>query len=515
MASSSHGPPEIAMELHALNRAKLVHSFRQYLKASSLPLFGFILLQGGGEQSRYCSDHVPLFRQESYFAYLFGVREPGFYGAIDVSIGKSVLFAPRLTEDYAIWSGKIKPLSSFKERYMVSLVCYSDEITEVLKSHYRGPGKPLLYLLHGLNTDSNKFSTPAKFEGIEAFQTDMTSLHPILSEIRVLKSELEISLIKYANDISSAAHIEVMQKSKVGMKEYQLEMIFLHHIYMHGGCRHCSYTCICATGENSAFIHYGHAAAPNDRTLEDGDIALMDMGAEYHFYASDVACSFPVNGKFTDDQRLVYNAVLKAHNAVLSTMKPGVNWIDMHKLAEKNILESLVAGGILVGEVDSMMEERLGAVFMPHGIGHFLGLDAHDPGGYPKGTERPTEPGLKALRTTRELKECMVITVQPGCYFNDVLLMPAMENPNTSKFFNQEAIERFRKFGGVRIESVVHVTSNGCENLTDLPRETWEIEAVMAGASWPLDSETIQKYKSTSSSSSSVAPEAPATEVST
>ncbi|CAN6449498.1 unnamed protein product [Victoria cruziana] len=406
--ASTHGPPEVAMELHALNRAKLVHSFRQNLKASSRPLYGFILLQGGIEQARYCSDHVILFRQESYFAYLFGVREPGFYGAIDVTTGKSFLFAPRETDEYAVWLGKMKPLSSYKERYMVSSVCYTNEIGPVLKKHYRGPGKPVLYLLYGLNTDSNKFSKPAEFQDILDFQTDLDTLHPILSEGRVFKSELELSLIKYANEISSTAHIEVMQKSKVGLKEYQLEMIFLHHIYMHGGCRHCAYTCICATGENSAIIHYGHAAAPNDRTTEDGDMALMDMGAEYHFYASDIACSFPVNGKFTDDQKLIYNAVLKAHNAVISVLKPGINLIDIHKLAEKQILEALKAGSVLTGEVDDMMEARLGAIFMPHGVGHFLGIDAHDPGGYPKGTERPTEPGLKALRTTRELQEGMV-----------------------------------------------------------------------------------------------------------
>ncbi|XP_031481117.1 uncharacterized protein LOC116251157 [Nymphaea colorata] len=494
--ASMHGPPEVAMELHALNRAKLVHSFRQKLKACSRSLYGFILLQGGTEQTRYCSDHVILFRQESYFAYLFGVREPGFYGAIDVSTGKSFLFAPRLTDEYAVWLGKIKPLSAYKERYMVSSVCYADEIGPVLKNHYRGPDKPMLYLLYGLNTDSNQFSKPAEFEGIVNFQTDLDTLHPILSEGRVFKSELELSLIKYANEISSTAHIEVMQKTKVGLKEYQLEMIFLHHIYMHGGCRHCAYTCICATGENSAIIHYGHAAAPNDRTIEDGDMALMDMGAEYHFYASDISCSFPVNGKFTDDQKLIYNAVLKAHDAVISVLKPGLNLIDMHKLAEKQILEALKAGSVLTGEVDDMMEARLGAIFMPHGVGHFLGIDAHDPGGYPKGTERPTEPGLKALRATRELKEGMVIALQPGCYFNDALLNPALQKPDQSKFFNQDVIARFKKFGGVRIESNVHITSNGCENFTDVPRQTWEIEAVMAGSSWPLDSETIQKYQS-------------------
>ncbi|XXG48222.1 hypothetical protein AAC387_Pa02g2732 [Persea americana] len=485
--ASSLSPPEIPIELHAQNRARVVQSLRENLLSSSRPLHGFVFLQGGEEQTRYCTDHVILFRQESFFAYLFGVMEPGFYGAIDVASGKSILFAPRLSADYAVWLGEIKPLSYFKERYMVDLVCYTDEIVSVLLHQHRGGGKPILFLLHGLNTDSNKFCKPAELGEMEKFDTDLSTLHPVLTECRILKSDMELALIQYANDVSSEAHVEVMRKTRVGMKEYQLESTFLHHIYMYGGCRHCSYTCICASGENSSVLHYGHAAAPNDRMLNDGDMALLDMGAEYHFYGSDITCSFPVNGKFTSDQSLVYNAVLKAHNVVLSTMKPGVRWIDMHKLAEKTILESLRTGGLIVGDVDDMMAERLGAVFMPHGLGHFLGIDTHDPGGYTKEMERPKEPGLRALRTIRELQEGMVITVEPGCYFIDALLNPALEGSSPSKFFNHKEISRFKNFGGVRIESDVHVTSSGCKNLTNCPRETWEIEAVMAGALWTLD----------------------------
>ncbi|KAL2337413.1 hypothetical protein Fmac_011859 [Flemingia macrophylla] len=186
---------------------------------------------------------------------------------------------------------------------------------------------------------------------------------------------------------------EVIRKTRVGMKEYQLESIFLHHTYMYGGCRHCSYTCICATGDNSAVLHYGHAAAPNDKTLE-GDMALFDMGAEYHFYGSDITCSFP--------------AVLHAHNAVISAMKPGINWVDMHILAEKVILELLKRGHIILGDVDDMIVARLGVVFMPHSLGHFLGIDTHDPGGYLKGLERRKERGLKSLWTIRDLPEGML-----------------------------------------------------------------------------------------------------------
>ncbi|GFS43293.1 metallopeptidase M24 family protein [Actinidia rufa] len=190
MASSpsSLSPPKIPMELHEINRAKLTKSLRDHLSLSSRPLKGFVFLQGGEEQTRYCTDHAELFRQESYFAYLFGVKEPDFYGAIDIETGESVLFAPRLPEDYAVWLGEIKPLSFFKERYMVSMVFYTDEIAKVLHDRFQGSGKPLLFLLHGLNTDSNKFSKPADFEGIEKFKTDMSTLHPILTECRVIKS---------------------------------------------------------------------------------------------------------------------------------------------------------------------------------------------------------------------------------------------------------------------------------------------------------------------------------------
>ncbi|EPS63231.1 hypothetical protein M569_11556, partial [Genlisea aurea] len=412
---------------------------------------------GGQEQMRHCTDHIELFRQESYFAYLFGVQEPGFYGAIDVASGESILFAPRLSSDYAVWLGEIKPLSYFKEKYIVPSVYYNDEIERVLQRQYQGQGKPLLYLLHGRNSDSNNFSKPADFEGIDGFTIDLNALHSILTECRVLKSQLELSLIQFANDISSEAHVQVMRNTRVGMKEYQLESMFLHHTYMYGGCRHCSYTCICATGYNSSVLHYGHAAAPNDRTLESGDMALLDMGAEYHFYGSDITCSFPVNGKFTENQSLVYNAVLSAHDAVISNMRPGVSWVHMHKLAEKVILESLKIGDLLIGDIDAMVRERVGAVFMPHGLGHLLGIDTHDPGGYPKqGAERVDEPGLKALRTTRDLVEGMVvITVEPGCYFIEALLVPAMENAATRGYFNREKISTFRGFGGVRIESDV------------------------------------------------------------
>lgn len=112
--------------------------------------------------------------------------------------------------------------------------------------------------------------------------------------------------------------------------------------------------------------------------------SLFDMGGEYCCYASDITCSFPANGKFTNEQKVIYNAVLKANRAVMTAMKPGVCWVDMHMLAERVQVEELCKAGILTGDVDAMMKVRMGAVFFPHGLGHFMGIDTHDVGGYPE-----------------------------------------------------------------------------------------------------------------------------------
>ncbi|KAL3698542.1 hypothetical protein R1sor_012618 [Riccia sorocarpa] len=476
----------IPLELYRQNRQKLLLALRARLAHLNLPSKGLVLLQGGEEHNKYCTDFAELFRQESYFAYLFGVTEPGFYGAIDVADGTSHLFVPKLNPDYAVWFGKIEPPQYFKEKYAVDAAHYVDEMPDILKrTEANAGGKVLLYVLHGLNTDSGLYCKPATFSGIDEFAKDMKTLHPVLSECRVIKSKHEIDVLRYTNKVSSAAHVKVMRIAKPGLKEYQLESTFLHDVYFNGGCRYVSYTCICATGPNSSILHYGHAAAPNDRTLKNGDMALLDMGGEYGCYGSDITCSYPINGKFTDEQKIVYGAVLEAQKAVIAKLRPGVNWVDMHKLAEEKILETLKAAGYLRGEVADMMAVRLGAVFMPHGLGHFMGLDVHDVGGYPEGTKRIDEPGLRSLRTARDLQEGMVLTVEPGCYFIDPLLDPAMENPATSKFLVKEKINKLRGFGGVRLEDNLVVTADGCENFTDCPREIADVEAVMAGAPWP------------------------------
>uniref|UniRef100_A0A667I2C9 Xaa-Pro dipeptidase n=1 Tax=Lynx canadensis TaxID=61383 RepID=A0A667I2C9_LYNCA len=433
---------KVPLALFALNRRRLCERLR---KNPAVQAGSVVLLQGGEETQRYCTDTGVLFRQESFFHWAFGVTDPGCYGTIDVGTGKSTLFVPRLPASYATWMGKIHSKEYFKEKYAVDDVQYADEIASVLTSQ----GPSVLLTLRGVNTDSGSVCREASFEGISRFNVNNTILHPEIVECRVFKTDMELEVLRYTNRISSEAHREVMKAVKVGMKEYEMESLFEHYCYSRGGMRHSSYTCICGSGENSAVLHYGHAGAPNDRTIQDGDMCLFDMGGEYYCFSSDITCSFPANGKFTADQKAIYEAVLRSCRAVMSAMKPGVWWPDMHRLADRIHLEELARIGVLSGSVDAMVQAHLGAVFMPHGLGHFLGIDVHDVGGYPEGVERIDEPGLRSLRTTRHLEPGMVLTVEPGIYFIDHLLDEALADPARACFFNREVLQRFRGFGGV------------------------------------------------------------------
>uniref|UniRef100_A0A3P8QDG3 Xaa-Pro dipeptidase n=1 Tax=Astatotilapia calliptera TaxID=8154 RepID=A0A3P8QDG3_ASTCA len=436
----------VSAALFAENRRRLCQGLKA--KDGVVPK-SVVVLQGGEQTQRYCTDTDVLFRQESFFHWAFGVTEADCYGAIDVDSGKSILFVPKLPESYATWMGEIFPKEHFKEKYAVDEVHHTCDVS-------------LSVLV--FTTAGYSFSVCS----------------------RVVKTDMELEVLRYTNRVSSEAHKMIMKHVKPGKKEYEMESLFQHYCYTKGGMRHTSYTCICGTGNNSSVLHYGHAGAPNDKTIADGDMCLFDMGGEYYCYSSDITCSFPANGKFTPDQRAIYEAVLKASRAVMAALRPGVKWTDMHRVADRVHLEELVKIGILIGSVEDMMKVHLGSVFMPHGLGHLLGIDVHDVGGYPEGIERIDEPGLKSLRMGRLVQERMVLTVEPGIYFINHLLNQALANPAQSCFINNQVLARFRGFGGVRIEDDIAVTADGIELMTCVPRTVEEIEAFMADSTKPF-----------------------------
>ncbi|XP_014205223.1 xaa-Pro dipeptidase [Copidosoma floridanum] len=467
---------KVPMSLFADNRRRLINRLREKPEVAEVA-GSFVLLQGGVDVPFNDTDVNWPFRQESFFQWCFGVEEPDCYGALDLDSGAAILFFPRLPDEYATWMGRLFSLEELRQRYSVDEAYYVDEILDVFsrKEAYR------FLTLHGVNSDSGLTSKEATFTGIDKFKVNNEILYPEICECRVIKSESEVEVMRYVVKISSEAHKAVMKMVRPGVAEFQAEAEFMRYVYSEGGCRHVSYTCICGSGCNGAILHYGHAGAPNNKIIRDGDMCLFDMGGNYCGYAADITCSFPANGKFTEDQKIVYNAVLEARDAVIAAAKPGVLWTEMHLLASRTMLGALLRAGLLQGDVKDMIAAGLHAVFQPHGLGHLLGLDVHDVGGYlPGHPERSTEPGLRSLRTARPLLPGMVLTIEPGCYFIDWLLEKAKKDARQSQFIVWKEITRFFGFGGVRIEDDVLITENGNENLTKVPRTVEEIEAWMA-----------------------------------
>jgi len=468
----SNYPLNLPIELFLLNRDRLLNKLKQQVEPSSI-----VILKGGENVPHYSTDIDYLFIQDPYFYWLFGVTDPDYYGIIDIDSGKSTLLMPRLPEEFAIWMGKLKQTEEVKEKFKVDKVVYTDELEDLLKQLQPS----VILTLDGVNTDSGRSVPQFEIPNQNKYKLNKKLLFECITDCRVIKTEYEIDALKKASEISCNAHRSVMLKVKPGMHEYQLESLFLHYGYYAGGCRHVAYTCICGTGENGAILHYGHAGAPNQKKIKDGDMCLLDMGASYRGYASDITCSYPANGKFTNKQKIIYNAVLAARNAVFGQLKTGVSWVKMHELANVTILTALKEAGLLKGNVEDMLMNGLAAIFMPHGLGHFMGLDVHDVGGYtPDSPARPSEPGFSKLRTARKLEAGMVITVEPGCYFIDCLLDRALSS-DLRIFLVEEMINSYRGFGGVRIEDDVLITENGYLNLSaNLPRTVEEIEDWMA-----------------------------------
>ena len=498
----------VPAELHRENRQRLVGRMLASSSSAGGEGRGLVLLEGGKQTTRYDTDHEPVFRQESYFHWAFGMADaPDAYGAISLPGGRTTVFVPRRSLDYTIVCGAVPDLDQVRDQYGVDEARYVDELPAFVDEELREvdgseeeEGPPMLHLLRGLNTDSGNMAIPARYDGISAHadRRDFDLLFPSIAECRVRKTALEVGLMRYTHWVSCMAHVEVMRTCRPGMMEYQLESLFQHHTYTHGGCRHMSYTCICACGPNPAVLHYGHGGRPNNRLLEPGDMALLDMGAEYHCYASDITCSYPVDGTFTPDQRAVYEAVLEAQVEVIRRMRPAASWTEMHRAAERCILRGLQGAGILAADADieDMIAADLGAIFMPHGLGHLIGLDTHDVGGYAEGTPpRSERPGLSKLRTARILEAGMVLTVEPGCYFIDPLLDLALADPRQAKFFVPGRLDDFRGMGGVRLEDGVLVTEDGCENLTVAPRAVEEVLDVMGGRQWPPERDVMPELK--------------------
>ena len=278
--------------------------------------------------------------------------------------------------------------------------------------------------------------------------TAMLAIEPLLHEQRLIKGDAEIAHMSEAAELSAQAHIKAMQAVKPGMQEFQLQTIIEHHCAMAGG-RTMAYPSIVGSGDNACILHY----TENDQTIEVGDLILIDAGCEINHYAADITRTFPSSGKFSTEQKALYQVVLDAQFAAIDAVKPGSHFNHPHEAALKTITQGLVDLGLLEGDVDKLIEDEAYKPFYMHKTGHWLGLDVHDVGQYKQDGE------------WRTLQAGMVLTVEPGLY-----VAP-----------DEDSVDAKWRGIGIRIEDDVLVTESGNQVLTaSVPKSVSDIEALMA-----------------------------------
>lgn len=273
------------------------------------------------------------------------------------------------------------------------------------------------------------------------------SLEQLLHEMRLIKSDAEIALMRRAAEISAEAHCRAMKTVQPGQYEYQLEAELMH-TFMAAGSRWPAYPSIVGAGDNACILHYTR----NDAEIQDGDLILIDAGCELDYYASDITRTFPANGRFSDEQAALYQLVLDAQSAAIDAVRAGNHWQQPHDAAVQVLVEGLIELGLLAGSVEDCIEQETYRRFYMHKTGHWLGMDVHDVGEYRvNGESRVLEPG-------------MVLTVEPGLY-----IAP-----------DDQTVEPRWRGIGIRIEDDVVVRDGPCDILTrDVPKTIADIEALM------------------------------------
>jgi len=399
------------------------------------------------------SDTDYLYRQDSNFYYLSGYEEPESILLIRPYAKKDnfIIFCRDRDPLKEQWDGfrsgqkgAVKDFGANKSLSISSVDSLMPELLEGAKNIYYSMSSPC-----GLDQRINAWVDQIRLNtraGAEPPQ-NLLSLDSIIHEMRLLKSDEEIEVMKQAAEITTEAHIRAMKAVKPGMFEYQLEAEYLY-AFNKNGARAPAYNSIVGGGNNACILHY----VENNSELKDGDVVLVDAGCEYNYYASDVTRTFPVNGSFTEEQKQVYSVVLEAHKQSMDQLKPGNKWNLAHEKSVEVIVEGLIDLGIIKSSKEEAIDTGEYSKFYMHRIGHWLGMDVHDVGSYKQdGDWRDLEPG-------------MVMTIEPGIYILDSL----------------EGVEDKWKGIGVRIEDDVLVTKEGFEVLTpDIPRSIEEVESTV------------------------------------
>ena len=413
-----------------------------------------VIVPAAPERVRSNDSHYP-YRQDSDFHYLSGFAEPDAVLALipGREQGETILFCRERDAERERWDGARAGTEGAVRDYGFDDAFPIDDIDDILPGLIEGRARvyyhfgrdpefdlKLIGWVNRVRADVRKGAVPPH---------EFVALSHLLHDLRLYKSRGELRIMKKSAKIAAAAHVRAMRATRPGMNEHEVEAELLHEFRRHGAVP--SYEPIVGGGANACVLHYRANNAP----LRDGDLLLIDAGAEYECYASDITRTFPVNGRFSPEQRALYDIVLAAQSAAIDEVRPGRAFDAYHEAAVRTITRGLIKLGLLEGSLEKNLRDHAYRKFYMHKTGHWLGLDVHDVGDYRiDGEFRVLEPG-------------MVVTVEPGIYVAPEL---------------RKVPARWRGIG-IRIEDDVVVTRGDPVILTDdVPRDADAIEALMAAA---------------------------------
>ena len=387
------------------------------------------------------------FRQDSNFYYLTGFNEPNSVMLLK-NDGTAYIFCRNKNPELEKWDGFMWGYQAAADEFNFDDGFDINDIDQLAPQIINGTST--VYALVGKNKDFDqqviKWITAANSMERHQGNIDLKNFSNQLGMMRLVKEDSELSLMRKSCEIAALTHKAVISKAKVGMSEFDLETMYLNEFKSHGS-KDISYTPIVAGGERACILHY----IDNNQPIADGELVLVDAGCEWGLYASDITRTYPINGKFSAEQRAVYDVVLEAHNKACEAIQIGANCTDPQKASELSLSQGLKDLGLLTQSMDEIMDKQLFREFYYHKIGHWLGLDVHDDCPYSIGEKEVT------------FQKNMVMTIEPGIYVNQTA-----------------NVDDKWKGIGIRIENDILATDTGYENLTSLvPSNADEIEGLM------------------------------------
>lgn len=439
---------------------------------------GLILILGHNDAPFNYSDNTYGFRQDSTFLYFFGIDHQGFAGLIDLDSGEEFLYGDDVSMSGIIWMGPQPLVRERAERIGVPCTFelsalelkIKQAIAQGRKIHFTPPyrGENQMWLSDLLGIHHRRVAEYASTELIQA-----------CIALRSVKEPCEIAELEAHMRVAYDMHTTAMRWAREGVTEQHITGL-IEGISLSGGGM-VSFPVICSVRGETLHNHH------HDNILRKGDLLLVDAGSESPMhYATDHTRTTPVGGKFSDRQKEIYQIVLDANNTAREAVRPGVFYRDVHLLAARTIVQGLKQAGLMKGDVDEAVAAGAHALFFPHGLGHMLGLDVHDMEdyndtlvGYDHEITRSTEFGLKSLRLGRRLHEGFVITNEPGIYFIPALIDAWKSEKKHLAFIEYERLEKYKDFGGIRLEDDLLVTSTGSRILGQrIPISIDEVEAI-------------------------------------